>query len=470
MRRLRRRAQLVYQNPYASLDPRFTIEEVVTEPLRAFRRRRPRRAAAPGPGSCSSGSRCRRRCCERRPAELSGGQRQRVAIARALALSPELVVCDEPVSALDVSVQAQVLELLAELQADTGVTYLFISHDLAVVRQVAHSRRRAARRRGGRDRHRPTRSSPHPATSTRGSCSPPSPARPPAPRSPPEEPDDPDRVRAGDFATEWSRWHEQKEATLASSHGFLSVTALSWLTDRPQQVPGAPGTWWADERGVVVALADGEELAVEGFTVRGEHVLGALALRESRLTLAGDVAVEVAERGGRYVVRVRDPRSPLRLQYPGNPAYPADPRWAVPGRFVPFDTPRPTEVPGAFEGVRHVYDAPGVVEFELDGQRLSLTAFAGYEPGSLSVLFSDATSGDTTYAFRSLQIAAPDAEGNVVVDLNRAANLPCAYTDLATCPTPPAENRLPVAVEAGERTPLGRGVGRPTEAGAVLDV
>ena len=106
------------------------------------------------------------------------------------------------------------------------------------------------------------------------------------------------------------------------------------------------------------------------------------------------------------------------------------------------------------DGLQHVYDAPGRIEFELDGQPLSLTAFPGHSPGSLIVLFTDVTSGVTTYAAnRVLELGAPGPDGRVVLDFNRATNLPCAYTDLATCPLPPPENRLSVAIEAGEKIP-----------------
>lgn len=137
-RPLRRNVQIVYQNPYSSFDPRFRVFDVVEEPLRSFqKRRRDRRENADRVAAALEAAALPADFARRHPRELSGGQRQRVAIARALVLEPKVVVLDEPISALDVSVAAQIRELLQRLQDELGLTYVFISHDLAAVAAIS---------------------------------------------------------------------------------------------------------------------------------------------------------------------------------------------------------------------------------------------------------------------------------------------------------------------------------------------
>lgn len=260
------------------------------------------------------------------------------------------------------------------------------------------------------------------------------------------------------FTEEWERWHAEKEAQLAGPHGFLAITSLRWLSAEPERFEDAPGAWSATAAGVVVELADGEELTIGGEVVTGRHDFGVIGERDSLYPGFGDGVIEVAKRGGHDILRPRHPGNPLRTGFTGTPAYAPAAHWVRPGRFLPFEEPRPVTVGASVEGLEHVYDSPGQIEFELGGETHRLTTFNGKRPGTLMALFTDRTSGVTTYAAnRSVQIEAPDEQGTVHIDFNRAANLPCAYTDLATCPLPPTENRLPVAVEAGERIPVERG-------------
>jgi uncharacterized protein len=260
------------------------------------------------------------------------------------------------------------------------------------------------------------------------------------------------------FEREWADWRLQHETALADRHGFLAITSINWLSEQPQRFPDAPGTWQTGPAGVKVVLGDDEQLAVGGVEVAGRHSFGPIPERGSVLAVSGDAVIEVARRGGYDIVRPRHPEHPLRMNFAGVPAYLPSRDWVISGRYLPFETPRPVTVGSVVDDLQHIYEAPGVVEFEVGGQVFELIAFGGRTPGSLTILFTDATSGVTTYAAsRSLAVAPPDADGSVTLDFNRAVNLPCAFTDFATCPLPPIGNRLAVAVEAGERIPYERG-------------
>ncbi|WP_431100236.1 ABC transporter ATP-binding protein [Roseateles noduli] len=134
---LRRRMQMIFQDPYASLNPRWKVQDIVAEPLREHGLVRDAQALKQRVGELLQSVGLSPVDAEKFPHQFSGGQRQRISIARALATEPEFLVCDEPTSALDVSVQAQVLNIMKDLQRKQGLTYLFISHNLAVVRHVA---------------------------------------------------------------------------------------------------------------------------------------------------------------------------------------------------------------------------------------------------------------------------------------------------------------------------------------------
>ena len=137
MRRLRRDMQIIFQDPFASLDPRFRVAEIIAEPLIIHTNRKARGEIRPRVVELLRAVGLDESILQRFPHEFSGGQRQRIGIARALALHPKFIVADEPVSALDVSVGAQIVNLLAQLQRDFGLTYLFISHSMPVVRYLS---------------------------------------------------------------------------------------------------------------------------------------------------------------------------------------------------------------------------------------------------------------------------------------------------------------------------------------------
>lgn len=243
------------------------------------------------------------------------------------------------------------------------------------------------------------------------------------------------------FEAEWNQWHGERERYYGDPLGWVSLTGLYWLTDEFEKIDDLPGSWRADADAVYIEGIDGTE--------RLEPVEGAPGL----LVEAGDRRIEVIRRTGSVALRVHDPKSPHLQAFTGIPAYEPSEKWQVTGKFTHYEAPTVVTTGAVVEGLEHHHNAVGVIDFDLAGTALQLVAF-GKPAGGLHVLFTDATSGRTTYsAARSLAVDDPGADGTVMLDFNRASNLPCAFTDYATCPVAPVENRLPIAVEAGEKTP-----------------
>ncbi len=254
------------------------------------------------------------------------------------------------------------------------------------------------------------------------------------------------------FETEWAQWHRDREDDLRDPLGFLSLTGLHWLTDRPEHLDAVPGTWWVTDNKVFITAKPADRLDFDGERIAGVQIIApvegapGLHVRHERRIL------EVIRRTGRYAVRVHDPAAPSLAAFAGIPTYSPAAKWTVNSRFTAFDAARTVTTGAVVEGLEHHHAAAGTVEFTIGSVTERVVAFG--TPDDLRILFTDATSGVTTYpAARSLRIGAAAADGTVVLDFNRAANLPCAFTDYATCPVAPAENRLRIAIEAGEQDP-----------------
>lgn len=255
-----------------------------------------------------------------------------------------------------------------------------------------------------------------------------------------------------DASDEWKRWHEHRVATVSAPYGPLALTGTHWLEDHPDgHLPGVPGNWLTDGDAVLLRAAGADGLTVDGRPLDGETRLTADPGPVGAARVAhGERRLPVLVREGVWGVRDFDPAAPARRAFRSIAATPYDPRWSVPGRFTPYESGRRSVRVANADGRERGLGLGGELAFGLGGREHTLQVSVE-EDGSLWAVFADGTSGSTSYRFRFLRPAAPDAEGRTTVDLNRALLPPCAFADHFVCPFPPPGNTLEARIEAGER-------------------
>ncbi|WP_370418576.1 DUF1684 domain-containing protein [Streptomyces sp. QH1-20] len=263
---------------------------------------------------------------------------------------------------------------------------------------------------------------------------------------------------SSDAQQQWKAWREQRTEAVSAPYGPLALIGTYWLADIAHnlegRIPAAPGQW-TDEGDAVLLTAT----AADGLTLDGRPFTGTVRLTvdggpETARVAHGDRRLPVLRREGLWAVRVFDPDAARRREFTGIDVFDHDERWVLPGLFRPYEERRTVAVENA-DGRERGLGLAGELAFTVDGEPHTLQV-ATEADGSLWTVFADGTSGRSSYRFRFLRPPAPDADGKVTVDFNRALLPPCAFADHFVCPFPPPGNTLPVAIPAGERNPIGR--------------
>jgi uncharacterized protein (DUF1684 family) len=269
----------------------------------------------------------------------------------------------------------------------------------------------------------------------------------------------------GSYPREIDAWRRDRVDRLTAEDGWLTLIGLYWLSEGKNTIGSDPSNTVIFPAGKAPPIAgaiylSGQKLRLEAapsakIVHQGESVttLPLLADTQGEPTIleTGDISFHVIERDKKFGVRVKDPGHPARAEFRGIDHYPVSADWKVAAGFEAYEPPKEIPIPTEL-GTISQQVSWGAVVFDVDGRELRLDVLA--EPGDeeLFVIFADQTTGSETYGGgRYLYAPAPDENGRVVVDFNKAYNPPCVFTAFATCPLPPRQNRLPVRVEAGEK-------------------
>lgn len=264
-------------------------------------------------------------------------------------------------------------------------------------------------------------------------------------------------------AAEIDAWRRDRVARLTAPDGWLTLIGLHFLREGVSTVGSAQDNdvvlakgparlgniALAADGGVSLTLADGVNATVEGRPC-DRVVLEWRDPAKPTTVVVGTLSLFVIDRGGRKALRVKDSAAERRTQFAGLDYFPIDPSWRIAARWVPFEKSRMVPITNLL-GQTSPALVPGKAVFEREGRRFELLPLDEGPEHPLFFVISDATSGHETYPAARFVYAERPRDGIVVLDFNRAQNPPCAFTPFATCPLPPKENRLPIAVRAGEK-------------------